>query len=772
MTQHPTLGERFEITHRLGMGGFGQVYAARDLTRDELVALKVLSDANASNLISFKKEFRALAGMHHPNLVKLYEMREFKGQWFFTMELIHGVDFSSYVQSGPVTTRPSNGLEEATTLQQSDELAWSQPVDTMSHDSLAMRFTDAFIDNITAPRSVDLVAEVPEFDSERLRHALVELYHGITALHEAGILHRDIKPSNVLVDLTGRVVLLDFGLISRIKPTMNLESLRKIAGSRQIQYIGTPHYMSPEQAMGESIGRASDWYCVGAMLYECLTGRRPIEGSSPLQILVQKQTVDPIDVLELNPAAPPDLAELCMALLTREPERRPGEQEIAGALGVRESRPAVVPGHMRPVTSARDVPFVGREAEIMQLEAVFAASRGEDARATLTHVCGPSGIGKSALVRQFILEHLDDPDVLILQGRCFKTESVPYKALDHLIDMLSQFLEMLPIDRRHAISSGPQLAALAMLFPTLEQRFELTEHSDVLTGQDSGSLRLLAFDALRELLGNLARDRTLVLYIDDAQWGDEDSALLIEHLIRPPNAPPMCMILSWRQEDAEQSTFLKSLRHSEQRWGADLMVQEIEVRELDDRESERLVDALLDTHSVEQQDRQRIVRESKGNPLFLDEFARFVQQGTLSEAEQTTLSLDDVLYSRVHTLDSDARRLLECVCVAGQPLKRGAARGLAHLEGTEQRTLSLLRSAMLLRSLGDDEQHERLDVYHARIRDTVLRRMKPSLLLATHESLATLFASQHDADPDRVAHHFLAAKRPGQAVPFLLESAE
>lgn len=771
------LGERFEIKQRLGMGGFGQVYAARDRTREEFVALKVLSESSASNLLSFKKEFRGLAGMHHPNLVKIYEMHEHQGQWFFTMELIHGVDFLSYARgelANPGHDVPQE-FEEATTAQ-GDMPAKAQnwpSSDTMSQDSLAMRFTDAFLDNITSQAEFSTQLDAPVFDEARLRHSLAELYHGVMALHQAGILHRDIKPSNVLVDNDGRLVLLDFGLIARIKPALNLQSLRGITGSRQIQYIGTPHYMSPEQAMGEFIGMASDWYSIGAMLYECLTGRRPIEGSSPLQILVQKQTIDPIDVLALNPGAPRDLAQLCMRLLARDPASRPLPIEIAEVLDISEARHAVIPGHLRPSAALDELPFVGRAPELHALTEALEQARGDAPQASLTHVCGPSGIGKSALVQRFLLAHLDDPGVLVLQGRCFKTESVPYKALDHLIDMLSHYLEMLPLHKRQEISTGPQLAALAMLFPTLEQRFELSEHSDVLVGQDSGSLRLLAFDALRELMHALATEHTLLLFIDDVQWGDEDSALLIEHLMRPPNAPPMCMILSWRAEDTSQSAFLTSLRQSEQRWGDALQVQEIWVSELADEESAILVDALIDTSVIGVEDRDRIIKESKGNPLFVDEFARFVQQEATSTKEprdvHAELSLEDVLYARINELEPLARRLLECVCVAGQPLERGMARVLASLEGVEQRTLSLLRSALLLRTTGE-ESNERLDVYHARIRDAVMHRMQPSSLLTTHESIASLFAQRDGIDPDTVAHHFLSASRPARAVPFLLQS--
>ena len=103
-------------------------------------------------------------------------------------------------------------------------------------------------------------------DEERLRNALVQLATGLSVLHQAGMLHRDVKPSNVLVTPEDRLVLLDFGLVTEIEPSKLGES---------IQSAGTPEYMSPEQARGEPLTPASDYYSVGVMLYQALTGRLP-----------------------------------------------------------------------------------------------------------------------------------------------------------------------------------------------------------------------------------------------------------------------------------------------------------------------------------------------------------------------------------------------------------------------------------------------------------------------------------------------------------------
>jgi serine/threonine protein kinase len=152
-------------------------------------------------------------------------------------------------------------------------------------------------------------------------------------MHGAGCIHRDLKPSNVLVTPAGRVVVLDFGLASQ-------------TGTRPLRsdgLVGTPAYMAPEQAKEGPAQPAADWYAVGAMLYEVLTGRLPHDGDL-VEILVKKQSEDPPAPVEVNPLADPELSRLCMQLLRRDPVQRPGGAEILAQLGAGSCARAAVRG--------------------------------------------------------------------------------------------------------------------------------------------------------------------------------------------------------------------------------------------------------------------------------------------------------------------------------------------------------------------------------------------------------------------------------------------
>ena len=205
------------------------MYAVRDRARESLVALKMLNNASPKTILSFKDEFRNLADLVHPNLVTLYELYAQQGRWFFTMELVRGLDFLAYVRGHEFPEAPRQNTVRAT----ADSLEVDIPHTVEFED-------DVFRDTVPPVESVGLDEPTADFgwfmdesyEESRLRDALGQLGSGIKALHDAGMLHRDIKPSNVLVRPDGHLLLLDFGLISQMTPSLTLEHLQKARRNR------------------------------------------------------------------------------------------------------------------------------------------------------------------------------------------------------------------------------------------------------------------------------------------------------------------------------------------------------------------------------------------------------------------------------------------------------------------------------------------------------------------------------------------------------------
>jgi hypothetical protein len=560
----------------------------------------------------------------------------------------------------------------------------------------------------------------------------------VIALHEAGKMHRDIKPSNVLVTREGRVVLLDFGLVAEIAP----------AQSDSQDAVGTPAYMSPEQMAGRILTPASDWYNVGSMLYQALTGQIPFAGTL-LDVMRRKQESEPPSPAEVSPGVPPDLDALCRGLLRRDPERRPSGPDVREAL--REVKATVTAAPPAPA-AAGSAPFVGRERQLAELRDAFA--RLKQGRALTVAVHGGSGMGKSALVRRFLEELREtDPEAVVLAGRCYERESVPYKALDALVDALSRYLRRLPSAQAEAYLPH-DILALARVFPVVRQVKAVSRaRRAVLEIPDSMELRRRAFAALRELLVRLADRRALVLFIDDLQWGDADSAALLEALLRPPDPPVLLLIGCYRSEEAETSPLLKTILPKRLAVDPSLEMRDIVLGELSAAEAAELARALVGGPPGEREARaDAIARESGGNPFFIEELVRFSSAGARPVAADVTF--DHVIETRVSRLPEVARRLLDVVAVSGVPIEVGVAYRAADLEKEGESVLAMLRVAHLVRTRSTLSRHE-IETYHDRIRDAVVARLSPELLRECHHRLASALLATGRADPETLATHYL-----------------
>ncbi|MEO8901976.1 MAG: protein kinase [Polyangiaceae bacterium] len=196
--------ERFVLEGRLGEGGMGVVYRARDAESTLPVALKTMSYVEPSALLRFKNEFRALADISHPNVVQLYEMVSEGEHWFFTMELLDGVDFLRWVHREDVDPPELTSLLTPWT---DKKVAWDSGAPTL--DNVPLPEATASTSGVMSATRYHAASR--SCDLERLRRALLQLAQGVAAIHAAGKLHRDIKPSNVIVTRDSRVVLLDFG---------------------------------------------------------------------------------------------------------------------------------------------------------------------------------------------------------------------------------------------------------------------------------------------------------------------------------------------------------------------------------------------------------------------------------------------------------------------------------------------------------------------------------------------------------------------------------
>ena len=587
-------------------------------------------------------------------------------------------------------------------------------------------FTMELVDGVDVVRALqNLPADVR---SVRVRDIFSQIAEGMSALHRHRRLHRDIKPSNILVSSNGRVVILDFGLVADTEMDASLPGAR---------FAGTPAYMAPEDLAGAPPCELSDWYSVGITLYQALTGRVPFIGPFEDQRSL-KAVEDPPEPNQLVADLPDDLNRICADLISRDLERRrSGRDALLGMMTPAGLRPRAEP------SGDGERSFVGRELALEALERAFATAQSGTAMSVLIH--GPSGIGKSALVRRF-LETLSAPAaIVVLRGRCYEQEAVPYKALDGIIDSLGQYLNSLPQDRRDAVLPA-DLFALALMFPVLAHVDPSAPPVSPLA-DDPILLRRKGLAALRELLTTLAREG-VVLCIDDLHWADADSVALLDELLRPPNAPPLLTLLCFRSEEAAAKPFLTRLL-SDDVDGARLSLP---LDRLSDLESKALLEALSLPSSTGTADWIRLTREAEGNPLLLNEIAHYLSE-TGGDAGQS-LTFGAMLRARMEMLPPDARRFLNALAVCGRPTPPQVVFDACGFTGDERPLVASLRAAHLLRSSGSTA---RVETYHDRIRTTLATEVQPDEARQIHSAMAHALIGRQLLDPEDLFEHYVGA---------------
>jgi predicted ATPase/serine/threonine protein kinase len=719
--QRPIRLGRYDVTGLIRRGGMGTVYDAIEREHGKRVALKTLSDLDAESLLRFKYEFRSAADLAHPNLVALYELSCVDDLWFFTMERVDGVDFTQWV-------RGSHSAGETMVMPTAAETSVETLVDK------AVSFP------LPHPRVEPDATPPPSY--EKLRDALGQLVRGVRAVHEAGLLHLDLKPGNVLVDRSGRVVVLDFGLVRAIHATTSRPHLK----TSPVTIAGTPDWMAPEQFKGSPIGEATDWYAVGLMLYSALTGMPAFPAAAPSATWYARAHLPPVPPAHLLHGVPEDLSALAVALLNPEPAARPSGDTIASLMS---------PDGARRESAVKRISrsdLVGRETERAVLHDAF--RRVVDRETVVVHVTGPSGVGKTALLESLRSDARRHGSALVLRGRCYERETVPYKAFDGMLDELAAWLMAHPNDRvlRHL---PVWIVELSRVFPVLARvpaigarAFASLRSSDVISVLES---RRRALEALRELLSTLAEQHPVVLEIDDLQWADADSAALLLKLLEAPTPRRLLIAAAFRPTDTAVSSaiapYLDLVRRLDARSDAHLVSIDVTALRVEDavnlaRETLTRLGVASDVLA------DKIAKESTGVPFFVLELARYAaQQRDDDDAPRSSrdISLETVLARRVKALPNEERQLLEVLAVANSPIPLSVSFAAAGIEAGGLRALWSLRGNQFVRCTGIGAD-DRIEILHDRMREAILGYVAASRIEDHHLRLGRALVHRNAAD--------------------------
>lgn len=260
MPEVPQSFDRFEVLRVLGKGGMGTVYLARDPRLDRPVALKVLHSedlAAEDRRARFLREARTAAAIRHPNVATIYEVGESDHVPFIVMEYCEGETVAQRIRRRP-------------------------------------------------------------FESAEFLNIARQIAAGVAAAHAGGIVHRDLKAANVILEASGQVKILDFGLAKALHREVAALSIDTTTG----QLFGTLHYLSPEQARGQPADERSDLFSLGVVFYQMATGQLPFNADAPLLVLEKIRDAEPEPFVPLDSSFPPAAAKIIGKLLQKKPEDR------------------------------------------------------------------------------------------------------------------------------------------------------------------------------------------------------------------------------------------------------------------------------------------------------------------------------------------------------------------------------------------------------------------------------------------------------------------
>ncbi len=729
-------GGRFSDLAFLGEGGMGQVWSAFDQEVGERVAIKTIPAASPELLVRFKREFRWASAIHHKNLVRLLDLNTEEPQAWFTMELLDGVHLDRFVRRD---------------LPKNTPLDWT---------------------GLT-----------------RLRACMSQLVEAICVLHDANVIHRDIKPANVMVVGDQRVVLLDLGIADH---PVQLNDER-----RQPQLMGTAHYIPPEGWRGV-YSASSDWYGLGVLLYQLLTGTTPFDGGLH-QVHFQKTDPNfirlPSDAVGMVPER---LDRLVGAMLSPEPADRPDRDGILAVLGT--DQPASAVWERLPV-----IRFVGRAPEVDRLSE--ALKPRPDGGPQVVVVRGPSGVGKTRLVEHALARWRQQTEGHVLHSRCHPYESVPFKALDAAVDELSRLLRQ-PWSSRVIQAPPRHVGELLRLFPTLigvgrlggephrqkkppsKTWWESTLESErqpaepvsqptlvdpppeaIPAGSGTeGDRRLRAFSAFRDLLDQVCAHVPLTLWIDDLQWSDADSEALLAELLTGPAPPPLRLVLCQRHE----ATSTAGIRVAPEGFlvaAPTAPTTVLDLAPLDAENSLALIRAVGGPDLLPPVAAQAVADAAEGSPLLIRELARSPE--TLGEGDlvQGAAELVQTLLTRrLDRLEPSQRRLVELVSLCGGPLPVDVSLQAAGLTAADRPVLDELADHGFLR-IAATQSGAAVLPFHDRIAEGVVATLDEPESRAGHLRLLRVLEHTQDPDPEILLRHAIGAGDERRAATLALAAA-
>jgi tetratricopeptide (TPR) repeat protein len=616
---------------------------------------------------------------------------------------------------------------------------------------------------------------------DQLLHRAAEIAQALAAAHERGIIHRDLKPANLMLT-AGGVKVLDFGLAKFTSPdagAMDATAVHTI--------VGTPPYMSPEQARGEELDPRSDLFSFGCVLYEAATGVRPFRGASLPEILREVVSGHPPPPSSLRPELPAGWDSILMRTLAKDRDRRyQSAADLFSALeGLRGSAPLAAPR----IEEREPDPVFGREKELGKLEELLSSAMRGSGRVAM--VSGEPGIGKTALTRMFVYRaRKKNADLVLARGACVEQYGASEAYLPFL-DALGSLLQspgrerVVALLRRHA-------PTWCLQFPAVFS----SETMDRILHEATGATKDRMLRELGDALSALTAEAPVLLLLEDMHWTDPASVDMLRHLAERAHGQRLLLVITARPEDIERNN--PTLKKCYTEMHARGVCEELALQVLGVGDVQAYLDANFAPNEFPAGLAPVIHGKSEGHPLFATGAIQILaERGNIARTngawklnqplEQMELDVPvtvrSMIEKKVGLLTDAQRQALQYASIEGEVFTSTVLAALLEADelDLEERLDVLGKLHRLIHVEGEEELPDGSvatvyrfthALYQNFIYDQLLSKRRILLHRRAGETLERLYAGQHARIAGALATHFERGRDFVKAIAFLIQAGD
>jgi tetratricopeptide (TPR) repeat protein/tRNA A-37 threonylcarbamoyl transferase component Bud32 len=716
---------RYTVLKKLGEGGKGVVYKARDTVLNRVVAVKMLKSAVSGEeaYSRFMTEAQAVAKLNHPNIVSIHDIGKEDGKQFFVLEFVDGMSLRELMR-----TYPEGKCDFQTVLRMGMDICGA------------------------------------------LQYA-----------HSQGVLHRDIKPENILVTEEGVAKLMDFGLAKMLgQPSITQEGV----------IVGTVAYVAPEIALGKGADARSDLYSFGAVLYEAVTGKPPFLGEDPVKIIFSHIHDYPVSPSRLNPKVSPALAECIMKLLEKEPGKRYQSAEdllkVLREIAEGFLREMLVPSRKQGVIVPSPRPIVTKEVQLIDRveemgllrEAVDRAVRGEGG---LVFLYGEAGIGKTRLTRE-LGAYARLRGMQVLYGRCpalFRMDGVPPYILWN--EVIKDYLQVCTPEQLYKVI-GYYPGEVCKLVPEVKQKLGTIPQSLPISPEHE---RDRLFEAVSQFITNISKEAPLLVVLDDLQWTDQSSLLLLHYLARGVYREQLLLLGAYRDTDIDERHTLFPVLTELNR---ERLLQSAQLKRMSFDEVSEMIKRMLEQDDVPRDFCELVYEKTRGNPFFVEEVIKSLKEEGVIYREENKYKIREVskiefpktvkgvVKARISRLDEECQNVLTLASFIGNDFTFEALCGVTGVE--EGKLLEIIEKILKTGLFKHRVIHGEDVCFFADIivRDVVYEEVSPFRRKKLHNvvgcALEKVYAKKIDEHFGELALHFLESGDKEKSLDYFLKAGE